>query len=299
MKVKTAVIAAAGFGSRFLPYVKDIPKEMLPIIDRPSIQFSVEECIDAGMENIIVVVRGGNSLIEDYFTKPAKDVHELLASQGRLERFDQVERVLGFKGLKFINQDMSLPYGNGSPIYSAKHLLDPNEPFVAMFGDDMFMSNTEKGGVAQIVEFYNQYGNGTDGVIAGEQLPVEEIIGKLANVKFKEFDEVGKHGVMDYQIEKPTREQLVSDVMTYGRMVLTPKVFDYLTPTATGLANELWLQDAIAKMAKTGTVRVKVMDGKWITTGDPERYFSVVVRYYLRHEKYGPKAKEFLQSLSL
>jgi UTP--glucose-1-phosphate uridylyltransferase len=299
MKIKSAVITAAGFGSRFLPFVKNIPKEMLPLIDTPSIQILVEECIQAGIENIIIVVREGNSVIKDHFSTPARDVYELLESQGKLSRFEPVEKVLNMKGVRVINQLKDLPYGNGSPVYSAKPYLTEGEPFAALFGDDMFLSDIEKGGIGQIIEHYEKYADTCDGVVAGVKLPITDIIGKYANIKFKEYNEALGEGIIETQIEKPTAEQITSDVATYGRMALSYKVFDYLTPEAVGLDNELWLQDAIKNMAENGEFRLKIPSGLWITTGDPERYFHAVVRYYLNDKKYGPKALEFLKSLNL
>jgi UTP--glucose-1-phosphate uridylyltransferase len=299
MEVKTAVIAAAGFGSRFLPFVKNIPKEMLPIIDTPSIQYLVQECLDAGIEKVIIVVREGNSVIRDHFTKEAPDVKELLALQHKEERFKPVEEILAMKGIQIIEQGTDLPYGNGTPFYLAKQYLTPGEPFAALFGDDMFIPAGEKGGMAQIIEHYQKFADQTDGVVAGMHLPIEDIVGKYANVKFREYDEADHSGVIETQIEKPTLEQITSDVGTYGRMVLSYKIFDYLVPTATGLDEELWLQDAIKSLAENGNFRVKVPDGLWITTGDPERYFQAVVRYYLRHPKYGAKTKSFLKALNL
>jgi len=301
MEIKTAIITAAGFGSRFLPFVKNIPKEMLPIINKPSIQYLVEECIDAGIERVIIVVREGNTLIEDYFNKPAPEVEELLRAQGKESRFEPVKKILDYKGVVVINQDPSLPYGNGSPVYSAKHLLVPNEPFVIMFGDDMVIPDGDKGGLEQMIDFYEENKADTDLVIAGVKLTKEEVIGVYGTVKFKEYDEEKKSGVMDYQIEKPTLEEFekhgLSTCMSYGRMVSNHKLFNYLKPDAIGKDGELWVQDAVAEVARNSKVMVKILDGRWLTTGDPERYFQAVTHYYLKHSKYGDQTRQFLSDL--
>jgi UTP--glucose-1-phosphate uridylyltransferase len=298
MKISTAVITAAGFGSRFLPFVKNVSKEMVPIVDKPSIHLLVDECVDAGIERIFIVVRKGNHLIQDYFFKPAGDVEELLVKQGKQDRFDSVQDVLDIRGIHVIFQDDNLPYGNGSPVYSAKPYLRADEPFVLLFGDDMFLSNNEKGGVKQLMEYYEKHQNGTDAVLAGYELPREEIF-KYSSVKFKEYNEQEKEGVMEYQIEKPTEDEISTNILTYGRMVLTYKIFDYLKPDATGKDGELWLQDANSRLAENGCVRVKILDGLWITTGDPGQYLKALIYYYLRDAKYGEQTKKFLKNLVL
>lgn len=303
MEVKTAVIAAAGFGSRFLPVVKNIPKEMLPIIDKPSIQYLVEECLDAGIEKIIIVVRKGNTLIKDHFSKPAPDIKELLEMQGKNERFSSVEKVLSYKDkITVVDQDPGLPYGNGSPFYSVKSLLNPNEAYVFLFGDDMVIPANGKGGVKQMIDFYKENEGKIDLAIAGENVPRKEV-SRYATVKFKEFDEKTKSGTIEFQVEKPTDEEFekynLSTVITYGRIVTNAKIFDYLVPQNTGKDGELWVQDAIRDVAQNGIAKVKILDGKWQTTGDPERFLQAMIYYFLKHPKYGQTTKDFIKSLSL
>ncbi|HRP37368.1 MAG TPA: sugar phosphate nucleotidyltransferase, partial [Candidatus Dojkabacteria bacterium] len=124
MKVNTAIITAAGFGTRFLPIVKEIPKEMLPIVDKPIIQYVVEECLDAGIEKIIIVVREGNNVIKNYFNKSVPEVRDLLASVGKEKRFQEVERLMTYEGIEIITQRTDLPYGNGSPVLSAMPYIE-------------------------------------------------------------------------------------------------------------------------------------------------------------------------------
>ena len=303
MEIKTAVIAAAGFGSRFLPVVKNIPKEMLPIIDKPSIQYLVEECLDAGIEKIIIVVRKGNTLIKDYFSKPAPDVKELLEMQGKTDRYSSIENVLSYKDkITVIDQDPNLPYGNGSPFYTVKNLLNPDENYIFLFGDDMVIPANGKGGVQQMIEFYKQNEGNVDVAIAGVELEKEIAMKWGACVRFKNFDKGTNSGIMDFQVEKPTEEQYIknnlSPVLTYGRIVLNYQIFNYLTPEATGKDNELWIQDAVAKSAQNGIVRVKVLDGRFMTTGDPEKFLQTMIYYYLKHEKYGQLTKDFIKSLA-
>lgn len=294
MKVKKAIITAAGFGSRFLPFVKNIPKEMLPLVDRPSIHYLVEECKEAGIEEIIIVTRYEHSLIEDYFTKPAPEVKELLDMQGKSDRFEAVEKVLNMGNIKFITQQSSLPYGNGSPVLSAKPYLDEGEPFALIFGDDMVLTKG-KGATAQIIDFFESHE--CEGVIAVQEVPDEEIP-RYGIIKPKDYNEQEKYGISEYLIEKPSIEEAPSNLVSYGRFVFTYKLFDYLTPSATGKDQELWVQDANDKLSREYKVMFKVVDGEWMTTGDPIRYLKAQIKYYLAHPKLENDTREILRSFT-
>ena len=295
MKISKAIITAAGFGSRFLPFVKNIPKEMLPVLDKPSIHYLAQECEEAGIEQIIIVVREEHSLIEDYFYKPAENVRKLLEMQGKLDRFVEVEKVLAMNNIVFVKQDPSLPYGNGSPILSAKHLINPNESFVLLYGDDMVLTK-EKGAVRQLIEFYEQHP--CDALLAAQKVPHKDV-NRYGIIKPKDDTQDLDFGVMDFTIEKPEIDKAPSDLAAYGRMILPYKIFDYLTANAIGKDNELWLQDANDKLAKDARFMYKVIDGEWVTTGDPTRYLGVQLKYYLASEKYHNSTVELIKSLGI
>lgn len=295
MKIKKAIITAAGFGSRFLPFVKNIPKEMLPVLDKPSIHYLVQECEEAGIEEIIIVVREAHSLIEDYFYKPADNVRELLEMQGKLDRFVEVEKVLNMNNVKFVQQDPGLPYGNGSPVLSAKHLIEPGESFALLFGDDMVLTH-EKGALKQLVDFYE--GHQCDAVLAVQRVPQSEL-NRYAILKAKEEEKTDDSGILDYLIEKPEIDKAPSDLASYGRMILPYKIFEYLVPTATGKDDELWLQDANDKLSKNAKCMYKVIDGEWMTTGDPVRYLGVQLKYYLANHKYHDTTVSLIKSLGI
>lgn len=293
MKVKTAIIPAAGFGTRFLPIVKEIPKEMLPLIHKPIIQHVVEECLDAGLENIIIIVREGNSIVENYFKRPVPEVRELLASVGKEDRFREVEKLLQYKEIKIINQRSDLPYGNGSPVLSAMPEITPGEPFAVCFADDLVLS--QRSGIGQLLEYFEN--NDIDGVIAAQEVDRSQV-NKYGIIKPREvFDE--KHGQVDYIVEKPEVENAPSNLVTYGRYVLPYKVMEVLNQVHTGLDNELWLPDANHEVAQNGRLMYKVIEGEWYTTGDPLNYFEALSRYYLADEQYSSKVKEILRNLPL
>lgn len=292
MKVKTAIIPAAGFGTRFLPIVKEIPKEMLPLINKPIIQLVVDECIDAGIEKVVIVVRKGNNVVEDYFRKSIPEVRDLLISVGKEDRYVEIERLEQYKQLVFINTRDDLPYGNGSPILSALNEVLEGEPFAVCFSDDLVLSS--KSGIGQLIDYYDQHED-VDGVIACQEVK-RELVTKYGIIKPKVLiDE--KHGQVESIVEKPDIEDAPSNFVTYGRYVLPYEVMEVLAKVNTGLDNELWLSDANHEIAQKGKLMYKVIDGQWYTTGDPQNYFEALTRYYLADLKYSKRTKEFLKTL--
>jgi UTP--glucose-1-phosphate uridylyltransferase len=288
-RIKRAIITAAGFGSRFLPITKTFPKEMLPIIDKPIIQYLVEECAEAGIEEVIIVASPAEvTKFEDYFYGSATNIRTLMIRQGKLDRWDKVEKVFKLPKITIMPQDERLPYGNGRPVLTAKDLVEGDEAFVVMWGDDLVLS--EVSAVKQIVDFYEA--DPCDGVLAVQQVPDSEI-DRYGMVQIKE----GTTNQVELVIEKPEREKAPSNMASYGRYVLTPQIFQYLNGDATGLDNELWLQDANHKVAQQGRVLVKVVDGEWMTTGDPIRYMKAHLKFMLNHPKYGQDLKDFIGEL--
>ncbi len=289
MKIKKAVITAAGFGSRFLPITKTIPKELLPIVDKPIIQYLVEECKEAGIEEVIIVASPGEvAKFEDYFYGSATNIRTLMIRQGKLDRWDKVEQVFRLPKITIMPQDERLPYGNGRPVLTAKDLVNGDEAFVVMWGDDVVLS--QKSAVAQIVEFYES--THCDGVLAVQEVPDDEV-SRYGIVKLKE----GTSDEVEAVIEKPKQGAAPSNLASYGRYVLTPRIFDYLVPDAVGLDGELWLQDANDQLAKHGVLKVKVVEGEWMTTGDPLRYMKAATKFALKRGDIGEEFEEFLKNI--
>jgi len=288
-KIKRAIITAAGFGSRFLPITKTFPKEMLPIIDKPIIQYLVEECAEAGIEEVIIVAAPAEvTKFEDYFYGSATNIRTLMIRQGKLDRWEKVEKVFRLPKITIVPQDDRLPYGNGRPVLTAKDLVEGDEAFVVLFGDDLVLA--EESSVKQIIEHFNSGDN--DGVIGAQKVAKSEL-SKYGIVKIAE----GSKDQVEYLVEKPDPEEAPSDLASYGRYVLTPKVFEYLKADATGKDGELWIADAIDEVAKHGVVRVKAIDGEWMTTGDPLNYMKAHIKFMLNSDKYGEDLQEFMASL--
>ncbi|MBQ6486988.1 NTP transferase domain-containing protein [Candidatus Saccharibacteria bacterium] len=287
MSVKKAIITDAGFASRYLPITKTIPKAMIPMGAKPVMQLCVEECAEAGIEEIVIVATPntmGRQIYDDYFHNSSENVKALLEKQGKMERFEPVEKVLNLPKITVIEQDASLPYGNGSPILSAKQFVENEEAFVVLYSDDLIFG---EGDVKTLIETYEQNKN-AKAVIAAQEMP-EEVWNKYGMIALKE------NGTLSHIVEKPKTPDLSpSNLTSYGRYLLTPEVFDYLVPTNTGLDGELWTVDAITKLAEVGDVVVARSKGKWITTGDPKNYFLAHLEYSLKYSDYGDAVRKFV-----
>ena len=287
--VKKAIITDAGFASRYLPITKTIPKAMIPIGAKPVMQLCVEECVEAGIEEIIIVATPNTKskeIYDDYFHNKAENVKALLDKQGKSDRFEAVEKVLNFPKITVIEQDANLPYGNGSPIVSAKEYVKDEEAFVVLYSDDLILG---EGDVKTLIEDYEKTPN-AKAVIAAQEMP-EEVWHKYGMVALKE------NGTLSHIVEKPKTPDLApSNLTSYGRYLLTPEVFDYLVPSNTGLDGELWTVDAITKLAEHGDVVVAHSKGKWITTGDPKNYFLAHLEYVLSRTDYGDDVRKIVEA---
>ena len=277
--VKKAIITDAGFASRYLPITKTIPKAMVPIGAKPAMQLCVEECVTAGIEEIIIVATPdtmARDIYDNYFHDKAENVEKLLEKQGKSERFEPVKEVLSFPKITVIEQDKELPYGNGSPIVSAKDFVKDEDAFVVLYSDDLIFGNSD---VKTLIDTYAE-NEEAKAVIAAQEMP-EEVWKKYGMIALKE------NGTLSHIVEKPKTPDLSpSNLTSYGRYLLTPEVFDYLVPSNTGLDGELWTVDAITKLAEHGDVLVAKSSGKWMTTGDPKNYFITLLQYVLDNTDY-------------
>lgn len=287
--VKKAIITDAGFASRYLPITKTIPKAMIPIGAKPVMQLCVEECARAGIEEIIIVATPktkAKEIYEDYFHNPAENVKALLNKQGKSERFKSVEEVLEFPKITVIEQDLNLPYGNGSPIVSARSFVEEEEAFVVLYSDDLILG---EGDVKTLISEYEK-NPGAKGVIAAQEMP-REVWNKYGMIALKE------NGTLSHIVEKPKTPDLSpSNLTSYGRYLLTPEIFEYLISSNTGLDGELWTVDAITKLTEKGDVLVARSEGKWITTGDPKNYFMAHLEYVLNETDYAEEVRKFIEN---
>lgn len=284
-----AIITDAGFASRYLPITKTIPKAMIPIGAKPVMQLCVEECAEAGIDEIIIVATPNTmskQIYDDYFHSQSENVKALLEKQGKMGRFAPVEKILNFPKITVIEQDSTLPYGNGSPIVSARKFVENDEAFVVLYSDDLILG---EGDVKTLIETYRE-NPGAKAVIAAQEMP-EEVWNRYGMIALKE------NGTLSHIVEKPKTPDLSpSNLTSYGRYLLTPEVFDYLIPSNTGLDGELWTVDAITKLAENGDVIIAKSKGRWITTGDPKNYFMAHLEYVLSESDYGDDVRKFMQN---
>lgn len=280
-KIKKAVIAVAGSGTRLLPATKSMPKEMLPIVDKPIIQMVVEELVEAGIEDIIFVTRWDKKALEDHFDYSTA-LEDDLRKNGKEDRYEQVHRIAEMANFVHIRQKG--PYGNGTPALSAASLVD-DEPFIYCFGDDLVKS--EVSFAKQMVSEFAKHGQPMIGV---QEVPLSE---------------VSKYGIVDVDpetmqvrniIEKPNQEETPSRLAVFGRYILNQEIIDILRTTNLGKGNELWIADAIQSYINAGgKMYAKTVDGgQWMTTGDPLNYMKTILSYAVERPDIGDQVKEYM-----
>jgi UTP--glucose-1-phosphate uridylyltransferase len=290
-RVRKAIITDAGFASRYLPITKTVPKAMLPLGNRPIMQFVVEECVEAGIEEIIIVATPeGKPIYEDYFNNNVNRIRKQLSAQGKEDRYEPVQHVLDFPKIVVIVQDPSLPYGNGSPVSSAQKFVEGEEAFLVLYSDDIVFG--KPGDAKVMVELYNQDPT-VEGIIMAQEVS-SKVVDKYGIISFQE----GSDKFLDNIIEKPSPEEAPSQLASYGRYLLKPSVFEFLNPLNTGKDSELWTVDAITRIAKTKKVVVERTQAEWMTTGDPENYFHAHLKFVMEYEKYGSKVTDWVSELS-
>lgn len=290
-RVRKAVITDAGFASRYLPITKTLPKAMLPLGNRPIMQFVVEECVEAGIEEIIIVATPeGKPTYEDYFNNNVNRIRKQLSTQGKEDRYEPIQHVLDFPKIVTITQDPSLPYGNGSPVASAQKFLEGEEAFLVMYSDDVVFG--QPGDAKTMVDLYHKDPN-VDGIIMAQEVS-PDVVNKYGIISFKQDSD----NQLDNIVEKPDKGTEPSRLASYGRYLLKPSIFEYLVPTNTGKDNELWTVDAITQIAKTKKVLVEKTQAEWMTTGDPENYFRAHLKFVMTKEKYGSKIQNWVKDFA-
>jgi len=291
-KIKKAVIAAAGFGTRFLPATKNQPKEMLPIIDKPIIHHLVEECVASGITDIIMVTRVGQGIMEDYFDSHVELEH-VLDVNGKEELLETVRKIPQLANFIYVRQKKNLPYGNGTPLLVAAPLIDDDEAFVFLFGDDLTLA--KKPVTKQLIEVF--YKERPSAILAVQEVPDSEVE-RYATVKYK------RNGKNKYEIEELLEKMPLgknpSNMAQFGRFVFTNDVLKEAKKTPPGKDNELWVADILNNLAKKGKrVIAQPIEGEWLTTGDPLRYMKTQVRFALARKDIGKDFREYLKSLKL
>ena len=283
MKVRKAIIPAAGLGTRLLPNTKSIPKEMLPLVDKPVLQYIVEEAVAAGVEEILIITNRGKSPIEDYFDY-APDLEARLLSDGKEKEARTVREVADMADVYFLRQKETK--GLGHAIWRAKSFVG-DEPFGILLGDDIMLSETPV-----LKQLVNAAEANHCSAIAIREFPDEEIC-KYSSVKLEEklSDRVYRIGDMN---EKPTMDERLSNYAIMGRYVLTPAIFDILANTAPGRNNEIQLTDGMKQLCHVEPMCAVDFEGRRYDTGNLKGYLESIIDFALKNEEAGEWLRQFI-----
>lgn len=286
-KIRKAVIPAAGFGTRFLPETKAMPKEMLPIVDKPTIQYIVEEILASGIEEILIISGHAKRAIEDHFdSSPELESH--LQASGKEELLHEIRKISDIK-VHYVRQ----PYmrGLGDAILCAKNFID-NEPFGVILGDDVVYTGDGEPALRQLMDQYEKTGS----TIIGCQMVPEEQVSSYGIIDGAVTDDVDLVRAMD-MIEKPSIDEAPSRLAALGRYVITPDVFAILEETKPGKGGEIQLTDALRVMARNGSVYAYNFKGKRYDTGNKLGYLKAVMEFALRREDLGKDFALYLKDI--
>ena len=286
MKIRKAVIPAAGFGTRFLPETKAMPKEMLPIVDKPTIQYIVEEILDSGIEDILIISGHAKRAIEDHFDS-SPELEQHLFEHNKMELLDEVRKVASIKVHYIRQQHMR---GLGDAILCAKDFID-GEPFGVILGDDLVYNGDDTPALGQLLDQYYK----TGGTIVGCQLVEREQVSSYGIIKGNPTENTDLVHVED-MVEKPKMEEAPSRLAALGRYVITPE-FEILEHTKPGKGGEIQLTDALRVMAHNGNVYAYNFKGKRYDTGNKLGFLKATVEYALRRNDLGPAFKEYLSNV--
>ena len=290
-KITKVVIPAAGFGTRFLPQTKAMPKEMLPVVDKPVIQYVVEEAIDSGVENIIIVTGSNKRAIEDHFDDPSEELVKNLVQGKKDHLLKEIQRISNMANFIYIRQKG--PYGNGTPVLTAEPAIE-DEPFAVLWGDEFIYSKPPR--LAQMIKVYEKFG----GIV-------------ISGVKIEKKEDLKKYGIADLShvennvykinkiVEKPEADEAPSDIATHGGYILPPDIFSALKRIKPGKGGEIWLTDAINLLKKEGMpiYTVVIENAKYYDTGSKIEYLKTVIEFALEHEEISKEFKTFIKSLKI
>ncbi len=295
-KIRKAVIPAAGFGTRFLPQTKAMPKEMLPVVDKPIIQYIVEELVDAGIEDIVIVTGYHKRTIEDHFDRPSMELIENLRMGGekKLPLLESIEKISEMANFFYVRQKG--PYGNGTPLLNVRKIIG-DEPFIYTWSDD-FIKAEPKSRFKQMIEIYEEYG--------------WSVLASIKATKKEDYDRYGfaggrkiKDGLIDVDvlIEKPGQKNAPSDLANVSGYLFTPEIFNYLDRALSMLneGDELYYNDALKLMLedKIHVLAAEIKGGKYYDTGNKLEYLKTVVEFALEHPDISEDFKSYLKGLKL
>ena len=282
MKVRKAVIPAAGLGTRMLPATKTVPKEMLPLVDKPAIQYIVEEAIDSGIESILIITNRAKTAIDDYFDY-SPELENALQRSGKSEEFDSVRRVADMAEFFFVRQKETK--GLGHAIWRAKEFVG-NEPFAVLLGDDIMMADVPV--TKQLIDAAEKYG----AAAVGTQRVSADAISKYSSLKVSELEN-RIYKVSDMN-EKPAPGKAFSEFAILGRYVLTPEIFPILEKTPPGHGGEIQLTDGLRELCLHSPMVAVDFAGHRYDTGNLQGFLEAMIDFSLRDGQVGQWLKDFL-----
>ncbi len=286
-KITKVVIPAAGFGTRFLPQTKAMPKEMLPIVDKPVIQYVVEEAVASGIKDIIIVTGANKRAIEDHFDNPDEDLTKMLKDGNKLELLAEVQKIASMANFIYVRQKG--PYGNGTPVLAAESIID-DEPFAVLWGDEFIYAKPPR--LAQMLTVYEKYG----GIV-------------ISGVRIEKKEDLKRYGIADLElvegnvykikaiVEKPEPDQAPSMIATHGAYILPPEIFGALKTIQPGKGGEIWLVDAINLLKENGVplYAVEIENAKYYDTGNKLEYMKTAVDLALQHPEIKDDLRKYLE----
>jgi len=290
-KISKVVIPAAGFGTRFLPQTKAMPKEMLPVVDKPVIQYVVEEACASGIKNIIIITGANKRAIEDHFDTPNEDLIQNLVNGKKMRVLQEIKKISSMAEFIYIRQKG--PYGNATPVLAAEPVIE-NEPFAVLWGDEFFNARPPR--LAQMIEVYHKYG----GMI-------------ISGVRIENKEDLNRYGIADLEhiknniykiksiVEKPEVDKAPSNIATHGAYILPSEIFQAIKKVKPGKGGEIWLVDAINLLKKEGVplYAVVIKNGKYYDTGNKLEYLKTVVELALDRKDINGEFRKFLRGLKL
>lgn len=287
MKVTKAVIPAAGLGTRVLPATKSVPKEMLPIVDRPAIHYIVEEAVRAGITDILIITSRGKYSVEDYFDR-APELEERLLSTGKEDLYRQIMDVTQMANIQYVRQQEAK--GLGHAVLCAKSFVG-NDPFAVLYGDDVIISPPDQPAIGQLCQAYDRYGLG---VVGMKEVTPEQIL-KYSSLAVEPLE--GRTYRVTDMVEKPAPDKVLSLYSILGRCVLPAQVFSILEETPPGAGGELQLTDAMRTLTRSQGITGVDYIGKRYDMGNKLGVMEAIVEVGLAHPEIGEGFRDYLRRL--
>ncbi|HLC95602.1 MAG TPA: UTP--glucose-1-phosphate uridylyltransferase [Patescibacteria group bacterium] len=287
-KIKKAILPVAGFGTRFLPATKAQPKEMLPIVDKPVVQYLVEEAVASGIEEIIFITGRGKRAIEDHFDV-SYELEDTLVEKNKHDLLEVVQKISTLAKFSYVRQPV--PLGDGHAILQAAHLVDDDESVLIIFGDCIYDSQVPA--ARQLIEAYEQYRT----PIIGLAEVAEEDVSKFGVIAGEKID--ARDWKVTRIVEKPTPKEAPSRSVAVGKYIITHEVFETLATMNFGKSGEIRLADAFDRMLEKGSsVYGRMLDGEWLDTGDKFNFLKTTIHFGLKHPEVGDKLRQYLQRIA-